>query len=114
MLIPSGTTATAAPWNARPTISTVRSLLLAQRNDPITIEDKAISRTRRLPYMSPARPSRGVNTAPVSNVTVISQLTSAAELLVIRGNSGSSGTTMVWLIETRTPQKASAARIRRG
>jgi hypothetical protein len=80
----------------------------------MTIDDSAISSTRRLPYMSPARPSRGVKTAPVSSVTVISQLTSEAGLLVILGSSGRSGTTMVWLIDTSTPQKASAARIRRG
>jgi len=114
MLMPSGTTATAAPWNARPTISTVRFALIAQSNEPMTIEDSAISSTRRLPYMSPARPSSGVNTAPVSSVTVISQLTSDAGLWVIPGSSGRSGTTMVWLIETSTPQNASAARIRRG
>ena len=45
--------------------------------------------------MSPARPSNGVKTTPVSKVTVISQLTSDAGLWVICGNSGSSGTTMV-------------------
>ena len=79
----------------------------------MTIELSAISSTRRLPYMSPARPSNGVNTAPVSSVTVISQLTSVAGLPVSPGSSGNNGTTSVWLIETSTPhdpRTASTAR----
>ncbi len=104
MLIPSGTTAIAAPWNARPTISTGRFELSAQNRDPITIALSATSNTRRFPYMSPARPSNGVNTAPASKVTVNSQLTSAAGLPVSPGSNGNNGTTSVWLIETSTPQ----------
>ncbi|GAA1667900.1 hypothetical protein GCM10009745_07830 [Kribbella yunnanensis] len=68
---------------------------MAQNSDPTTIELNATNNTRRLPYMSPARPSSGVNTAPVSSVTVNNQLTSAADLPVIPGNSGNSGTTIV-------------------
>ena len=87
MLMPSGTTATAAPWSARPAISTGSRELMAQSSEPTTIDPSASSSTRRLPYMSPARPSNGVNTAPVSRVTVTSQLT----LLAAVGQPGQFG-----------------------
>ena len=45
-------------------------------SDPTASAPSATNNIRRLPYMSPARPSNGVATAPVSNVRVTTHPTS--------------------------------------
>ena len=112
--MPSGTTAMAAPWRARPAISTPMWELTAHSTEPTTRTPSEATSTRRLPYMSPTRPSTGVNTAPVSRVTVTSQLAAAGVAPVSCGMCGSSGTTMVRMIATTTPQKARTPTAKRG
>ncbi|MGY3682506.1 hypothetical protein ACVWXU_006129 [Streptomyces sp. TE33382] len=114
MLMPRGTTASAAPWRARPVISTPMCELTAHSTEPRTSTPSEATSTRRLPYMSPTRPSTGVNTAPVSSVTVTSQLAAAGVAPVSSGMCGSSGTTMVCMIATTTPQKARTPTAKRG
>ncbi len=106
MLIDRGTTAAAAPWSARAAISTRMSEVSAHSTDPAVISERARSSTRFLPYMSPARPSTGVSTAPARSVAVTVHDTAAAEDPVSRGRSGSSGTTAVCITAIRMPPYA--------
>lgn len=114
MLMPSGTTAIAAPCRARPVISTPMCELTAQSTEPTTSTASEATSTRRLPYMSPTRPRTGVKTAPVRSVTVTSQLAAAGVAPVSSGMCGSSGTTIVCMTATTTPQNASTPTAKRG
>ncbi len=114
MLMPSGTTAIAAPCRARPVISTPMWELIAHRTEPTTSTPSEATSTRRLPYMSPTRPRTGVKTAPVRRVTVTSQLAAVGVAPVSSGMCGSSGTTIVCMTATTTPQKASTPTAKRG
>lgn len=59
MLIDRGTTETAAPCSARAVMSSAMSAVSAQTTEPAVIRTRDNSSTRRLPYMSPARPRTG-------------------------------------------------------
>lgn len=114
MLMPSGTTASAAPCRARPAMSTPICELTAHSTEPSTRTPREASSTRRLPYMSPTLPRTGVQIAPVSRVTVTSQLAVAGVAPVSWGMCGSSGTTRVCMTATTTPQKARTPTSARG
>lgn len=88
--------------------------LTAQSTEPTTSTASEATSTRRLPYMSPTRPRTGVKTAPVRSVTVTSQLAAAGVAPVSSGMCGSSGTTIVCMTATTTPQNASTPTAKRG
>ena len=107
MLMPSGITPSAAPCSTRATISSSTPGASAPSAEPTVISPSATSSIRRLPYMSPSRPSSGAQTAPATRVAVTSQATVAVEVDSSCGNCGSSGTTSVCIRETVTPHEAS-------
>lgn len=109
MLIPSGTTPSAAPCSTRATMSVPVSGAAAPSAEPSVTSASATSSIRRLPNMSPRRPSTGAHTAPATRVAVTSQATVAADEPSSRGNCGSSGTTSVCIRETASPHDASTA-----
>ncbi|CAM5709823.1 hypothetical protein SCANM63S_07143 [Streptomyces canarius] len=109
----SGTTEAAAPWRARAAMSTPMSEESAHITEPTVIRASAAVSTRRLPYMSPARPRTGVRTAPESRVAVTVQETAAADAPVSRGRSGRSGTTTVCMTAMRMPPDASTGMVSR-
>lgn len=113
MLIDSGTTAAAAPWRARAAMSTVMSDDRAHSTEPSVMRTRAPVSTLRLPYMSPARPSTGVRTAPARRVAVTIQETAPGEECVSRGRSGSRGTTTVCMTAMSVPHIASTGTVRR-
>ena len=75
----SGKIAPAAPWIARPRISTPMESPIAQISDPNAKTASAASSTFSLPYMSPSRPSSGVQTLDVNRKTVSSHVTASCE-----------------------------------
>jgi hypothetical protein len=79
MLIPSGTTPAARPCSVRATIMTASEWLSAPTADPATSIARLASSIRRLPNMSPSRPTTGVAMALASSVAVIAQVVFAAE-----------------------------------
>jgi hypothetical protein len=107
MLMPSGMTPIAQPWRARPATIGARELLSALTTEPPTSRPRLSSRMRRLPYMSPSRPSTGVLTAPASSVAVIAQEVLPALACSRAGNSGISGTMRVCMSATTMPASAS-------
>ncbi len=109
MLMPNGTTPTAAPCNTRPTSTAAKSSLTAPIALPTPMMAREISSIRRLPYMSPSRPATGAHTEPATSDAVTSQ--PALDGVVPRslGNSGSSGTTRVCINDTAIPHDASTA-----
>ena len=56
--------------------------------EPTTSSARLTSSIRRLPYMSPSRPTTGVATAPASSVAVIAQVASDAEACSSVGQFG--------------------------
>ena len=113
-LMPSGTTATAAPCSARPATRARTWELSAHSRQPATRMARADSSIRRLPYRSPSRPSTGVATAPTTRVAVTAQLTVSGVLSTRSGRWGRSGTVTVWTAAVSTPPQASAATSSRG
>ncbi len=107
MLIPSGMTPAARPCSARPVTIGSSVSLSAATVDPATSSTRLISSIRRLPYMSPSRPTTGVATAPASSVAVIAQVASALEVPSSEGSFGISGMTRVCISETTMPPRAS-------
>ncbi len=99
----SGTTAEAAPWRARAAMRMPIWEVSAQITEPIARSANDSRRTRRLPYMSPARPRTGVRTAPERREAVTIQDTAAGEECVRRGRSGRRGITTVCMTAMRMP-----------
>ena len=75
MLMPSGTTPSDAPCSARATIRVPTSGASAPSAEPAATSPSATTSIRRLPYMSPRRPSIGAHTAPATRVAVTSHVT---------------------------------------
>ena len=94
-LIPRGMIPSAAPCNVRPVIIISTPGATAHKTEPTVIMPRATSNMRRLPYMSPSRPSTGAQTAPATSVAVTSHETVVGDASSKRGNRGSSGTTIV-------------------
>ena len=91
MLMPSGTTPSEAPCSTLATISSSTPGASAPSTEPTVISPSATSSIRRLPYMSPSRPSSGADTAPAISVEVTSQAAVAVDTPSSTGNCGSSG-----------------------
>ncbi len=75
MLMPSGTTPSEAPCSTRATIRVLMSGASAPSAEPTVTSPSATTSMRRLPYMSPRRPSTGAHTAPATRVAVTSHVT---------------------------------------
>ena len=95
MLMPSGITPSDAPCSARATISVPTSGATAPSAEPAVTSPSATTSIRRLPNMSPRRPSIGAQTAPATRVAVTSHVTVDVEASSSCGKRGSSGTTRV-------------------
>ncbi len=106
MLMPSGITAIDTPWNVRPTIIGTSVSLSAPITDPAISSTRLSSSIRRLPYMSPSRPTTGLATAPASRVAVIAQVASDGEEFSSLGSSGTIGMISVCISETVIPPSA--------
>jgi hypothetical protein len=107
MLMPNGITPAAAPCSTRPMIIGSRLDDRAATNEPATSRTRLNSSIRRLPYMSPRRPTTGVATALASSVAVITQVVSAGSAWRSSGSWGTSGITRVCMSETTMPPRAS-------
>lgn len=107
MLMPSGMTPAAMPCRTRPTTMGPRLSLSAPTTEPTTSSARLIRSIRRLPYMSPRRPTVGVATEAASSVAVIAHAVSAAEAFSSRGSCGIRGMTIVCMSATVMPAKAS-------
>ncbi len=77
--------------------------------EPVTSSTMLVSSMRRLPNMSPRRPTTGVATAAASRVAVTAHAVFDAEAFRYFGNSGMIGMTRVCISETTIPAKASTA-----
>lgn len=108
-LMPSGTTAAARPCRVRPTIIGTRESLSAQTTEPATSRTMLTRSMRRLPNMSPRRPTTGVATEAASSVAVTAQMVFDAEASRSFGSSGTIGMTRVCISETTIPARASTA-----
>lgn len=108
-LMPSGTTPAARPCSARPTIIGTSESLNAATTEPLTSRTMLTSSIRRLPNMSPRRPTTGVATAAASRVAVTAQAAFDAEASRYFGSSGTIGITRVCISETTIPAKARTA-----
>ncbi len=75
----SGKIAPAAPWMARPRISTPMDPPIAHTSEPNPNTPSTASRIFSLPYMSPRRPRSGVATLEVSRNEVSSQVAASGE-----------------------------------
>lgn len=109
MLMPSGTTAAARPWRARPAIIGMRESLSAQTTEPEISRTMLTRSMRRLPNMSPRRPTTGVATAAARRVAVTAHAVFDAEASRSFGSSGTIGMTRVCISETTMPAKARTA-----
>ena len=109
MLIPSGITAADRPCSVRPMIAGRRLSARAVTTDPATRTTRLISSIRRLPNMSPSRPTVGVATAAASSVAVITQAVSALDAFSSVGSWGTSGMITVCISATTMPANASTA-----
>ena len=85
----------------------VKVSLRPATTEPATSRARLTRSMRRLPYMSPSRPTTGVATAPASSVAVIAQMVSDALAFRSVGSWGISGITRVCISETTIPEKAS-------
>jgi hypothetical protein len=99
----------ARPWSARPTSSNARDWASAPTSDPVASSVRLTSSMRRLPYMSPSRPTTGLATAPASRVTVATHEVALAEEPSRSGSTGSRGSTSVWVSDTAKPPSANTA-----
>ena len=106
MLMPSGITPSEAPCSARATISVPTSGATAPSAEPTATSASATTSIRRLPYMSPRRPSIGAQTAPATRVAVTSQVTVEGDAPSSCGKRGRSGTTRVCINDTARPHAA--------
>ncbi len=107
-LIPSGIRPVARPCSARPTTTGNSALLSAQTTEPMISSTRLTIIIRFLPYMSPRRPTIGVEIAAPSRVAVTTQAVFEAEECSSSGRSEISGTTRVCMTETTTPAAARA------
>ena len=84
---------------------------IADTTHPINSVNRLTSTIRRLPYMSPSRPSTGLATAPVRNAAVATHDTLLTDVCSSSGRTGRSGNETVCVIETSAPQYPSTAMI---
>ena len=75
----SGKIAPPAPWMARPRIRTPIDWPSADTSEPAANTPSAASSSFSLPYMSPSRPSSGVEMLDVSRKAVRSQVEASGE-----------------------------------
>ena len=92
----SGKIAPPAPWIPRPRISTPIDPPIAHTKEPRAKMPSAMSSTFSLPYMSPKRPSSGVETLDVSRKAVSSQVAPSGEAPRSCWMAGSAGMIIVW------------------
>ena len=92
----SGKIAPPAPWMARPRMSTPIDPPMAETNEPSANTPSTASSTFSLPYMSPRRPSSGVQTLDVSRNAVSSQVAASGEAPTSCWIAGSAGMIIVW------------------
>ena len=92
----SGKIAPPAPWIARPRMSTPIDPPMADTSEPSANTPSTASSTFSLPYMSPSRPSSGVETLDVSRKAVSSHVAASAEAPTSCWIAGSAGMIIVW------------------
>ncbi|CAM5661522.1 hypothetical protein STENM36S_01627 [Streptomyces tendae] len=109
MLMPSGITAADRPCRARPATIGTSASLSPQTAEPAISSTRLSSSIRRLPNMSPSRPTTGVATAEASSVAVTAQAASEADASRSFGSSGMIGITRVCISATTIPARASTA-----
>ncbi len=109
MLMPSGITAADRPCRARPATIGTSASLSPQTTEPLIRSIRLSSSMRRLPNMSPSRPTTGVATAEARSVAVTAQAASEADASRSFGSSGMIGMTRVCMSATTIPARASTA-----
>lgn len=105
-----GKAAEPTPWTARAAISGPSESDSAASRVPAAKTVRLARSTRRLPNMSPTRPSSAVATEAVSRKELRTQETAVAEALNSRWRPGSAGTTIVCISEKDSTARRRAAK----